>query len=114
MRSSKQESYSLGLYEFLITKRLLNEKGTVSYMISELSGINTSLGATIKINPFDTNSLKKGFLDASQKLSESSSNYLLSLEKDLIKIILYFQLALKEDTKYIRHFQWLIFMKKIF
>ena len=82
VRSSKQESYSLGLYEFLITKRLLNEKGTVSYMISELSGINTSLGATIKINPFDTNSLKKGFLDASQKLSESSSNYLLSLEKD--------------------------------
>ena len=82
VRSSKQESYSLGLYEFLITKKLLNEKGTVSYMISELSGANTSLGATIKINPFDTNSLKKGFLDASQKLSESSSNYLLSLEKD--------------------------------
>ena len=82
VRSSKQESYSLGLYEFLITKKLLNQKGAVSYMISELSGANTSLGATIKINPFDTNSLKKGFLDSSQRLSESTSNYLLSLEKD--------------------------------
>ena len=82
VRSSKQESYSLGLYEFLITKKLLNQKGAVSYMISELSGINSSLGATIKINPFDINSLKKGFLDSSQKISESTSNYLLSLEKD--------------------------------
>ena len=82
VRSSKQESYSLGIYEFLITKKLLNQKGAVSYMISELSGANTSLGATIKINPFDTNSLKKGFLDSSQRLSESTSNYLLSLEKD--------------------------------
>ena len=51
-------------------------------MISEFSGINSSLGATIKINPFDINSLKKGFLDSSQKISESTSNYLLSLEKD--------------------------------
>ena len=82
VRSSKQESYSLGLYEFLITKKLLNQKGAVTYMISELSGINTSLGATIKINPFDVNSLKKGFLDSSQKISESTSHYLLSLEKD--------------------------------
>ena len=82
VRSSKQESYSLGLYEFLITKKLLNQKGAVSYMISELSGANTSLGATIKINPFDTNSLKNGFLDASQKISESTKNYELSLEKD--------------------------------
>ena len=82
VRSSKQESYSLGSYEFLITKKLLNQKGAVSYMISELSGANTSLGATIKINPFDINSLKNGFLDASQKISESTSNYMLSLEKD--------------------------------
>ena len=82
VRSSKQESYSLGIYEFLITKKLLNQKGAVCYMISELSGINSSLGATIKFNPFDINSLKKGFLDSSQKISESTSNYLLSLEKD--------------------------------
>ena len=82
VRSSKQESYSLGLYEFLITKKLLNQKGAVAYMISELSGINTSLGATIKINPFDMNSLKKGFLEASQLLSEITSTYLMSLEKD--------------------------------
>ena len=82
VRSSKQESYSLGLFEFLITKKLLNQKGAVTYMISELSGVSTSLGATIKINPFDMNSFKKGFLDASQLLSENSSHYLMSLEKD--------------------------------
>ena len=82
VRSSKQESYSLGLYEFLISKKLLNEKGAIAFMISELSGVNTSMNATIKINPFDINSLKRGFLDASQKISESSPNYLLSLEKD--------------------------------
>ena len=82
VRSSKQESYSLGLYEFLITKKLLNQSGVVSYIISELSGVNTSLGATIKVNPFDVNSLKRGFLDASQKLSEATSNNLIALEKD--------------------------------
>ena len=82
VRSSKQESYSLGLYEFLITKKLLNQSGVVSYIISELSGVNTSLGATIKVNPFDVNSLKRGFLDASQKLSETTSNNLIALEKD--------------------------------
>ena len=82
VRSSKQESYSLGLYEFLITKKLLGEKRPVSYMLSELSGVNTSLGATLRINPFDMNSLKKGFLDASQQLSEANSQYLISLEKD--------------------------------
>ena len=82
VRSSKQESYSLGLYEFLITKKLLNQSGVVSYIISELSGVNTSLGATIKVNPFDVNSLKRGFLDASQQLSETTSNYLIALEKD--------------------------------
>jgi len=82
VRSSKQESYSLGLYEFLITKKLLNQSGAVSYIISELSGVNTSLGGTIKVNPFDVNSLKRGFLDASQKLSETTSNNLIALEKD--------------------------------
>ena len=82
VRSSKQESYSLGLYEFLITKKLLNQNGVVTYILSELSGVNTSLGATIQVNPFDMNSLKKGFLDASQQLSETTSNYLIALEKD--------------------------------
>ena len=82
VRSSKQESYSLGLYEFLITKKLLNQNGVVTYILSELSGVNTSLGATIQVNPFDINSLKKGFLDASQQLSETTSNYLIALEKD--------------------------------
>ena len=82
VRSSKQESYSLGLYEFLITKKLLNQNYVVTYMLSELSGVNTSLGATIKINPFDMNSLKRGFLEASQQISETTSQYLIALEKD--------------------------------
>ena len=82
VRSSKQECYSLGIFEFLIIKKLLNQKGAVTYMISELSGVSTSLGATININPFDMNSFKKGFLDASQILNENSSHYLMSLEKD--------------------------------
>ena len=82
VRSSKQESYSLGLYEFLICKRLLKQNHVVTYMLSELSGVNTSLGATIKINPFDMNSLKRGFLDASQQISETTSQYLIALEKD--------------------------------
>ena len=51
-------------------------------MISELSGVNTSLGATIKINPFDYNSVKKGFLQASQQLSEDNEQYTQALEKD--------------------------------
>ena len=84
VRSSKQESYSLGLYEFLIIKKLLKQKCVVSYMLSELSGVNTSLGATIKINPFDMNSLKRGFLDASQQLSETTPQYSIALEKDYI------------------------------
>jgi trehalose 6-phosphate synthase/phosphatase len=82
VRSSKQESYSLGLYEFLIIKKLLKQNYVVTYMLSELSGVNTSLGATIKINPFDMNSLKRGFLDASQQISETTSQYLIALEKD--------------------------------
>ena len=82
VRSSKQESYSLGLFEFLITKKLLGQTGAISYMVSELSGVSSSLGAIIKINPFDMNSLKKGFLEASQLLSENSPHYLMSLEKD--------------------------------
>ena len=38
-------------------------------MVSELSGVNTSMGATIKINPFDYNSISKGFLEACRQLS---------------------------------------------
>ena len=82
VRSSKQESYSLGIYEFLICKKLLKQNYVVTYLLSELSVGNTSLGATIKINPFDMNSLKRGFLDASQQISETTSQYLIALEKD--------------------------------
>ena len=62
----------------------MGQTGAISSMVSELSGVSSSLGATIKINPFDMNSLKKGFLEASQLLSENSSYYLMSLEKDLL------------------------------
>ena len=50
IRSSKQESFSLGIYEFLILKQLLKQDSDVSYIVSELSGVNTSLAGTIKIN----------------------------------------------------------------
>jgi hypothetical protein len=83
VRTSKKESYSLGLYEFLIIKKLLGKESNIAYMVSELSGVNTSMGGTIKINPFDYNSLCKGFLDASRKLSsENSEQYLATIEKD--------------------------------
>lgn len=83
VRTSKKESYSLGLYEFLIIKKLLGKESNIAYMVSELSGVNTSMGGTIKINPFDYNSLCKGFLDASRKLSsENSEQYLDTIEKD--------------------------------
>lgn len=83
VRTSKKESYSLGLYEFLIIKKLLNNESNIAYMISELSGVNTSMGGTIKINPFDYNSISKGFLEASRQLSsENSEQYLATIEKD--------------------------------
>ena len=68
IRTSKQESYSLGLYEFIILKDLLKEHNKVSYLISELSGINTSFAGTIKINPFDYYSIYNGFLEANQQM----------------------------------------------
>ena len=94
VRTSKKESYSLGLYEFLIIKKLLKKEGNISYMISELSGVNTSMGGTIKINPFDYNSLSRGFLDACRQLSpeNNSEQYLSKIEND-------YQHAMKSSFK---------------
>ena len=74
IRSSKQESFSLGIYEFLILKQLLKQENDVSYMVSELSGVNTSLAGTIKINPFDYNSIYNGFLQAYQPVYDKEKN----------------------------------------
>ena len=68
VRTTKQESYSLSVYEFLILRKLLGKEAESVCIISELSGVNTSLANTIKVNPFDYNSLKKGFSDAFQQL----------------------------------------------
>lgn len=83
VRTSKQESFSLGLYEFLILKKLLKSDDRVSYMVSELSGVNTSLGLTIKINPFDYSSIYKGFMNANEQIyGEKDERDKLAIEKD--------------------------------
>ena len=94
VRTSKKESYSLGLYEFLIIKKLLKKEGNISYMISELSGVNTSMGGAIKINPFDYNSISRGFLEACRQLSpeNNSEQYLAKIEND-------YQHAMKSSFK---------------
>ena len=84
VRTSKKESYSLGLYEFLIIKKLLKKESNIAYMISELSGVNSSMGGTIKINPFDYNSIGEGFLEACRQISpeNNSIQYLTKIEND--------------------------------
>ena len=74
IRSSKQESFSLGIYEFLILRHLLKQEDEVSYMVSEISGVNTSLAGTIKINPFNYNSIYKGFTEAYQPVCGGEMN----------------------------------------
>ena len=94
VRTSKKESYSLGLYEFLIIKQLLKKESNIAYMVSELSGVNTSMGGTIKINPFDYNSISKGFLEACRQLTpeNKSEQYLAKIEND-------YQHAMKSSFK---------------
>ena len=94
VRTSKKESYSLGLYEFLILKKLLKNEKNIAYMVSELSGVNTSMGGTIKINPFDYNSISQGFLEAKRQLSpdNKSSQNLAKIEND-------YQHAMKSSFK---------------
>ena len=85
IRTSKQESFSLGLYEFLILKDLLKETSKVSYIISELSGINTSLAGTIKINPFDYYSIYNGFVEANQQMFGEKENITLMGDFEHVK-----------------------------
>ena len=87
VRTTKQESYSMSVYEFLILKRLYQKELESACIISELSGVNTSLANTIKVNPFDYNSLIKGFSDAYQQLGakEFSDKDYLHVEKSSIK-----------------------------
>ena len=94
VRTSKKESYSLGLYEFLIIKKLLKKEKNIAYMVSELSGVNTSMGGTIKINPFDYNSIKEGFLNASRQLSSDNNS-----EQNLAKIENDYQHVMKSSFK---------------
>ena len=87
VRTTKQESYSMSVYEFLILKKLYNKEADSACIISELSGVNTSLANTIKVNPFDYNSLMKGFSDAFQQLGnkEYSDKDYLHAEKSSLK-----------------------------
>ena len=87
VRTTKQESYSMSVYEFLILKRLYQKELESACIISELSGVNTSLANTIKVNPFDYNSLIKGFSDAYQQLGakEFSDKDYLHVEKSSLK-----------------------------
>ena len=87
VRTTKQESFSMSVYEFLILKKLYNKESQSACIISELSGVNTSLANTIKVNPFDYNSLTKGLTDAYQQLSnkEFSDKDYLHAEKSSLK-----------------------------
>ena len=101
VRTTKQESYSMSVYEFLILKRLYKKEAESSCIISELSGVNTSLANTIKVNPFDYNSLTKGFSDAFQQLlsKEYSDKDYLHTEKSSLKNWFY---SFLKDIKNIR------------
>ena len=87
VRTTKQESFSLSVYEYLILRKLLRKESESVCIISELSGVNTSLANTIKVNPFDYNSLKKGFSDAFQQLGtkEYSDKDFVHAEKSSFK-----------------------------
>ena len=87
VRTTKQESFSLSVYEYLILRKLLGKEEESVCIISELSGVNTSLANTIKVNPFDYNSLIKGFSDVFQQLgsTEFSDKDFLHAEKSSLK-----------------------------
>ena len=104
-------SNSLDLYEFLLIKKIFIEKNKIniedinidlyiknkdiinfSYIISELSGGNTSLGGAVKINHFDYVSIFKGFNLVNTLLSpelnlnkkKEKENYLYTIKQELI------------------------------
>ena len=103
VRTSKQESYSLGIYEFLILKKLFNQENNFSYMLSELSGMTSSLTSSVKINPYDYDSVYKGFIQAYQDIYGEKD------EKDKIIVNKDFQHVMKSSCK-----EWLnSFLKDI-
>jgi trehalose 6-phosphate synthase len=53
VRTSKREAFYLDIYDFLNVKMMLNDLNDVTYILSELSGVTSSLGGAIKVNPFD-------------------------------------------------------------
>jgi trehalose-6-phosphate synthase len=53
VRTSKREAFSLDIYDFLNVKMMLNDFNDMTYILSELSGVTSSLGGAIKVNPFD-------------------------------------------------------------
>jgi trehalose-6-phosphate synthase len=53
VKSSKRESFSMDIYDFLNLKLILNDTQEMGYILSELSGVTSSLSASIQINPFD-------------------------------------------------------------
>ncbi len=53
VRTCRRESFSLDIYEFLNLKILLNDFTDISYILSGLSGVTTSLSGAVKVNPFD-------------------------------------------------------------
>lgn len=53
VRTCRRESFSLDIYEFLNLKILLNDFSDLSYILSGLSGVTTSLSGAVKVNPFD-------------------------------------------------------------
>jgi len=103
VRTSKQESYSLGVYEYLILKKLFKQENNFSYMLSELSGLTTSLESSVKINPYDYDSVYKGFIQAYQDIYGEKD------EKDKLIIDKDFQHVMKSSCK-----EWLnSFLKDI-
>jgi trehalose-6-phosphate synthase len=69
VRTCRRESFSLDIYEFLNLKILLNDYSDLSYILSGLSGVTTSLSGAVKVNPFDV--IRKFILNL---LFELSSN----------------------------------------
>ena len=55
VRTCRRESFSLDIYEFLNLKILMNDFTDLSYILSGLSGVTTSLSGAVKVNPFDVN-----------------------------------------------------------
>ena len=107
IHTSKKESYSLGLYEFLLIKKIFFEKKNldindinqdiyiqnkdilnISFIVNELSRVNTSLGGVVKINSYDYISISKGFSSVSNYLNEelntNKDNYLSIIKQDFI------------------------------